>query len=229
VDALEVLCGAWLKVPPCLTLYLDNGACYSGDLLALVCKRLGIRLVHATPHNAAARGKMERFWRTMRQRCTDHLSPDATLHDVNQALWAWLDADYQRRPHSALLGDSPRQRFLDRLPPDRVALRAAELARALEVTVHRRVKADGTFAVDGEPYEVTGRHLARKRIDLVVDALTGRPIRANWKGVEVRFGPCDPVANRHRRRPAAPEPERTDVAFDPIADLLARAREVGDE
>ena len=42
----------------------------------------------------------------MRQRCTDHLPTDATLHDVNAALLAWLDEDYHRRPHAGLLGQT---------------------------------------------------------------------------------------------------------------------------
>ncbi|MBK7537462.1 MAG: transposase [Myxococcales bacterium] len=47
-------------------LYLDNGSTYSGVALRLCCERLGISLVHARPYDAPARGKMERFWRTLR-------------------------------------------------------------------------------------------------------------------------------------------------------------------
>src|SRR5690606_12141062 len=65
-DMLEVFCGALLKNPPPKALYLDNGSCYRGDVLALVCQRLGIRLVHAPPYSPENRGKMERAWRTMR-------------------------------------------------------------------------------------------------------------------------------------------------------------------
>jgi len=235
-DMLEVLCGALLRHPPPDMIYLDNGACYRGDVLQLVCKRLGIKLVHAAPYSPEARGKMERFWRTMRQRCTDHLPPAASLHAVGQALWAWLDVDYQVRPHAGLYGETPRRRYLDGLTRRPAPLTAQQLARALEVELTRTVRGDCTFDLEGTLYEVGGRHLAHKRVTVVVDALTDRPLRILHDGQQVRFGACDPVANR--RRPPAPEAPPTSAAassdtpavpFDPIAALLQKAREANDE
>ena len=230
-DMLEVFCGALLKHPPPRTLYLDNGSCYRGDVLRLVCKRLGIHLVHAQPHSPESRGKMERVWRTLRQRCTDHLSPTASLHQVDVALWSWLDVDYHRRPHAALLGATPRRRYLEGLGRSRRPITPAELARALESEVRRQVRKDGTFVVEKVVYEAIGHHLAGKRIDVVADALTGRAIRAGYRGVPVRFGLCDAVANRSRprpgrKRPGVPdEPIDAETPFDPIAGLLQKARE----
>lgn len=231
-DMLEVFCGALLRHSPPKALYLDNGACYRGDVLGVVCQRLGIRLVHATPHSPEARGTQERFWRTMRQRCTDHLPVTASLHDVNQALWAWLDADYHRRPHAGLMGETPRRRYLEGHDGQRGPLSPKELARALEIETTRRVLKDATFSHDGKLYEVTGRHLAGKRITIISDGLTGRLLRASWQGRPVRFGPCDPVANQRRGRPTTPEASKSGgatVPFDPITALLQKAREVGDE
>lgn len=234
-DMLEVFCGALLRHPPPGTLYLDNGACYRGDILQVVCKRLGIHLVHAQPYSPEARGKMERFWRSMRQRCTDHLPPRSSLHQVGQALWAWVDADYHVRPHAGLLGATPRQRYLEGLPDRPAPLTPKQLAAALEVELTRQVQKDCTFELDGTTYEVGGRHLASKRLTVIVDALTDRPLRVTWKGQSVRFGVCDPVANRHRTRgPSsdqvpAPEAGTTSVPFDPITALLQKAREANDE
>ncbi len=229
-DLLEVFLGALLRNPPPRMLYVDNGAGYRGNVLALVCKRLDIRLVHAAPYSPEARGKMERFWRTMRQRCTDHLSSDVSLHDVNQALWAWLDTDYSRHPHGGLMGQTPRRFYREKLPAQRVPLTPKQLARALEVELTRQVRRDSTFDVDGVVYEVAGRHLAGKRITVTCDGLTGKLLRATWQNKDLRFGRCDAVGNRGRRRPT-PEVESTsaDTPFDPIAALLAKAREAGDE
>ena len=229
LDMLEVLCGALLRHPAPKMLYLDNGSCYRGKILALVCKRLGIHLVHAQPYSPESRGKMERLWRTMRQRCTDYLAGRASLHDVNQAIWSWLDADYSRRPHAGLMGNTPRRRYLDGMPPQRVPITPRALARALEVQVHRQVRGDGTFDIDGVVYEVGGRHLAGKRVVIVIDALTDRPLHASWQDRPVRFGVCDPVANSHRKRPApAPAATEADVPFDPVSALLAKARQEDD-
>lgn len=225
VDMLEVLCGALLRNPPPKKFYVDQGACYRGDVLALVCQRLGIHLVHALPGEPEGRGTQERFFRTMRQRCSDHLPLSASLHEVNQALWSWLDVDYHRRPHAGLLGQTPRGCYLDGLTRLRAPLSPLELARALEVTEHRRVRRDATFTLGGTVYEVVGRHLAGKRVAVVIDGLTNKPIRVSYKGRPVRFGLCDPIANSQRSRPAkGVEPQRT-TPFDPIAALLQKARE----
>ena len=224
VDMLAVLCGALLRLPTPDALYLDNGPCYRGDTLALACARLGIRLVHAQPHDPQARGKMERFWRTLRQRCTDHLPAGATLHDVNAALLAFLDADYHVRPHASLMGETPARRFgagVRDLPPPRTA---RELAQALEVTVTRRVGNALTFSLGGKLFEVRGRHLAGKTVRVAIDAFSGTPLRVVLDDKPVVFGPCDLAANRHRRHAdELPAPEPT-VPFDPIAALLQKAR-----
>ena len=47
-------------------LYLDNGSTYRGDNLSVACARMDVSLLHARPYDAPARGKMERFWRTLR-------------------------------------------------------------------------------------------------------------------------------------------------------------------
>lgn len=225
VDLLSVLCGALLRFPATAVFYVDNGSCYRGEVLALAGERLGIRVVHAQPYDPEARGKMERFWRTMRQRCTDHLPTDATLHDVNAALLAWLDEDYHRRPHAGLLGETPLRRFQADLVGQPEPLTARRLAEALLVTVHPTIRKDATFQLNGRTYEITGRHLAGRRIEVLVDPFTEEPIRASLQGQAVVFGLCDPVANAHRGRPGPSDiPKAPTTPFDPIAALLARAR-----
>lgn len=224
VDMLSVLCAALLRIPTPDVLYLDNGSCYRGETLALACARLGIRLVHAQPYDPQARGKMERFWRTLRQRCTDHLPPGASLHDVNAALLAFLDAEYHARPHAGLMGEPPTKRFHAGLGALGRARSAKELATALEVTVKRRIGTALTFSLEGRLFEVRGRHLSGKAAEIVVDPFTNAPLRVSVDGTPVVFGPCDMVANRHRgRAQTTPLPEPT-VPFDPIAALLQKAR-----
>jgi hypothetical protein len=210
--------------------YFDNGACYRGDVLALACDRLGIRLVHATPHDPQARGKQERFWRTFRSRCADHLPAGATLQEINAAILAWLDADYHVRPHAALMGETPARRFragLERLGRPRTP---QDLAKALAIPASRKIRNDLTFDVDGIRWEVTGRHLAGRVVQLTLDPFSRVVVGATVDDVAVPIGRCDPVQNARRKRPAVLNTSPGDAApFDPIAALLAKAREVGDE
>ena len=47
-------------------LYVDNGANYRSQHLALVCAKLGIALIHARPYQPQGKGKQERWFRTVR-------------------------------------------------------------------------------------------------------------------------------------------------------------------
>ncbi|MGH3468852.1 MAG: DDE-type integrase/transposase/recombinase [Thermocrispum sp.] len=48
------------------TTYVDNGSAFVDAWLLRACGKLGIRLVHSTPHRPQGRGKIERFFRTVR-------------------------------------------------------------------------------------------------------------------------------------------------------------------
>ena len=106
-DMLDLMLGALRRHGAPDAMYLDNGATYRGDVLRLACERLGITLIHARPYDAAARGKMERFWRTLREGCLDHLGTMTSLHDVQARLLAFLDGHYHQTPHGGLFGKSP--------------------------------------------------------------------------------------------------------------------------
>jgi hypothetical protein len=128
------------------------------------------------------------------------------------------------------MGATPRHRYLDSLPSQGQVLTAQTLAKALEVPAERQVRRDGTFDVGARVFEVVGHHLLGKRIQLVLDGLTGNVLRAIWQGQPVRFGPCDPVANSDRTRAKVPKEEaKPGLPFDPIAALLQKAREVDGE
>lgn len=47
-------------------LYVDNGANYRSQQLALVCAKLGVALIHARPYQPQGKGKQERWFRTVR-------------------------------------------------------------------------------------------------------------------------------------------------------------------
>ena len=47
-------------------LFVDNGSAFRSQHLSLVCAKLGITLIHARAFHAAAKGKIERWFRTIR-------------------------------------------------------------------------------------------------------------------------------------------------------------------
>lgn len=135
-EMLELFARAVTRYGVPQTLYLDNGSTYRGDHLALVCSRLGIALRHAQPYDPQARGKMERFWRTLREQCLDFISPTATLHDLQVRLYAWLDSTYQHAPHTGLLGATPLRAWHDPASVMRPVDHAALATALLTTTSH---------------------------------------------------------------------------------------------
>lgn len=198
-------------------LYLDNGATYRGDALRLACERLDITLLHARPGDAPARGKMERFWRTLRAGCLDHLGTMTSLHDVQARLLAFLDAHYHRAPHGGLFGKAPADAWTT------AQLRAIDeprLAAALTTRVRRRVRRDGTLDVEGTPWQLDESFLAGAVVTVAVDLTgTATPV-VEHDGRRYTLRPVDAVAaGKTRRKPPTPS-SAPRTAFDPPGALL---------
>ena len=206
-------------------LYLDNGATYVGDSLATMCARLDIGLWHAAPYDPEARGKMERFWRTMREQCLDFVGQRASLHEVQVRLLAWLDQHYHRAPHGGLIGKSPGEVF-ERDRPEPHVPSEGELRRALTVRASRRVRKDGTLSVGGVEWELAQGYLASKRVTVARSLL--EPSEAPWVEHEARRLPLkrlDPKANATRKRPEPKKARRgvDAIPFDPAEAMLDEA------
>jgi transposase InsO family protein len=164
-EMLGLFARALLRTGKPQTLYLDNGATYSGEGLKTVCARLGVKLVHAAPYDPQARGKMERFWRTLREQCLDFISATGTPHDVQVRLNAWLDERYCTTPHSGLFGMSPRQVWQQ--DNTSVPVTSTELKEAFWTCIQRKVRNDSTLSIDGVTYQVDAGYLAGKQVDIV--------------------------------------------------------------
>ena len=85
-------------------LYVDNGAHYRSQHLALVCAKLSIALIHARPYRPQGKGKIERWFKTVRAQMLTRLNEDDTtsLAALNRRLWAWVEGEYHHAPHRGL-------------------------------------------------------------------------------------------------------------------------------
>jgi transposase InsO family protein len=220
IDMLGLLVRASRRHGPPDALYLDNGSTYRGDTLAVACARLGVTLLHAKPYDAPARGKMERFWRTLREGCLDPLGSVASLHDVNVRLYAFLDAHYHPGTHASLMGRSPRSVF-ESIPPVPDRLDEAKLREALTVRVRARARKDTTVACGGKTYELDAGHLAGRLVmacRCLVDV--GQLPWVEHEGKRFELHPVDPKRNARRRRQKRQEPSPKASPFDPPGALL---------
>ena len=227
VDMLGLLVRALRRHGKPDALYLDNGSTYRGDTLATACARLGITLLHAKPYSPESRGKMERFWRTLREGCLDFIGTLTSLHDVNVRLLAFLDAHYHSAPHAGLMGRAPRAVF-DAATPVPGDFDEASLREALTVRIRRRVRRDTTVSIDGKDYELAHGHLTGRIVTLcrcLVDLSELPWVEYEAKRYDVH--PVDPVKNsrrpRSQRRPEFEEATPRHSAFDPPKALLDKA------
>jgi transposase InsO family protein len=226
VDMLELFIRAVRRHGLPEALYLDNGATYRGEALNLACARLGITLIHAKPYDAPARGKMERFWRTLREQCLDLTGSLGSLHDVNARLLAWVDERYHVTPHGALVGKSPLDVYSTIDSQQRDFVDEARLRNALTVRARRRVRRDNTLSMDGEDWE-TDLHFLGGQLVTVARCLA-LPEDPPWIEHEERpfaLRRVDPIANGRRVRSAQnlDTVHTARVPFDPPRALLDRA------
>lgn len=230
VDMLGLFVRALRRHGPSDALYLDNGSTYRGDVLRVCCERLGVTLLHPRAGDPEARGKMERFWRTLRQGCLDFLGPVASLHDVNVRLLAFLDQHYHVAPHGGLFGRTPGAVW-EASAPDRKTDHLTEdlLRKALTVQERRRVRRDSTLSIDGTDWELDQGFLAGRVVTVGRSFLD--PAEPPWVEHEDKrlvLHPVDPVKNSRRRRPPRRHGEPVaapirHVPFDPPGALVDRA------
>jgi hypothetical protein len=165
-------------------LYTDNGATFRTHHLELVCATLGVSLVHSRPHHPRGRGKVERFFRTVRSAFLPHITAPmlTSLATLNRVFWAWLEAEYHHTVHGGLDGQTPLDRFL----VDQALVRPApdDLDALMRMRVQRKVGRDRTLRLDGRLYEAP-------------DGFAGET-------VEVRYDPYDPARAVHIVRKGDP-------------------------
>jgi putative transposase len=225
IDMLGLMVRAVRKHGPPDALYLDNGSTYRGHTLSLACARMGSALIHAKPYDAPARGKMERFWRSLRESCLDFTGSLTSLHDLNVRLWAWVDQHYHLSPHAGLMGATPASVY-DDTPRLADSFDEAALRKALTVHVRRRVRRDSTLPMDGVDWE-TDLHFLASRLVTVSRCLVD-PTEPPWiehEGRVHKLHVVHPKANATRPRSSScldsAHPSRT--PFDPPKALLDRA------
>jgi transposase InsO family protein len=134
-------------------LYVDNGAAFRSRHLEKVCACLGIALTHTPPYTPQGRGKIERFFRTVRSQVLPSFVGQ-TLEQLNQTFGDWLQQEYHRRPHSST-AQLPLERFSNHL--ELIRKPPADMDEYFRKEVRRRVNKDRTVSIDGRVYEAPTR------------------------------------------------------------------------
>jgi len=170
LNLLDCLQSALFKRGVPQGIYVDNGSNYSSKEMSLVCCRLGTVLIHTPVRDGAAKGKIERFFRTVRdQFLIRNLSEINTLSELNRQFIRWVEDDYHSRKHGTL-EMKPIDRFgmdLNRIRYLQPSVYNKELFYREET---RSVKKDNTFQLKNIRYEAPV-YLAGTKITIRFDNL----------------------------------------------------------
>jgi putative transposase len=156
-------------------LYVDNGPAFRSRKLEYVTASLSVSLIHARPYLPQGKGKIERWFKTVRSRFLPHVTP-TTLPELNAALDHYLSEDYHQHKHSAT-GQTPLARFTSQIHCLRPA--PENLKDYFRTVALRKVAKDRTVTLDGRIYEAPVL-LIGQRVELLYH-------QADPDDVEIRY------------------------------------------
>jgi transposase InsO family protein len=130
------------------TLYIDNGSSFRSLHLEQITASLGIGIKHTPPYTPEGRGKIEKWFRFVRENFFPGFK-GKTLDELNLAIHCWVDW-YNNKIHGTT-GMSPLQRFQNNIECVRPSPKDIDLY--FRFVEHRRVKKDRSFRLNGRLYE----------------------------------------------------------------------------
>lgn len=144
-------------------LYVDNGKIYRSGMLQFACGFLGITLVHTKPYDAASKGKIERFFLTVRKRFIPLLTEKelSSFSVLNERFFDWLEKDYHRKVHSAL-DVTPIDKYMSQIDKIKMVDNPKTLKTIFFKRVKRKVKHDRTISLNKTLYEVPPTLIGKK-------------------------------------------------------------------
>jgi putative transposase len=186
-------------------LLVDNGSIYCCQEITLICARVGCILRHTAVRDAAAKGKIERFFRRVRDQFLIRKLDLSSLETLNSHFNHWVESDYNATQHDAI-GMKPIDRFGIDLARVRFLAPSEHSDELFYAEATRKVKKDNTFSFRGRRYE-TPVDLRDKEIQLRHDRhrQEDTPVVIYHKGQRMGMARLlDAVANGLSRRKEQP-------------------------
>lgn len=146
-------------------LYVDNGCSYSNEQLSMICVSLGILLLHTRVRDGASKGKVERHFRTLKERWLYTLDINAitSLAQFNTMLRDYMrsyNTTFHRGIHAV-----PLDRYEASKDPPRKPASRQWLDDCFYNRITRKVRKDSTVAIDKVCYDVPMQFISA-RVDI---------------------------------------------------------------
>ncbi len=196
MQSLQLLCRCRHNV--------DNGSAFVSSQLLRAMASLGIRLVHSRPRRPQGRGKIERFFATVRIQFLVEIEARgvADLAELNRLFTAWVETVYHRRAHT-----ETRQAPLERLaagPAPKIPSYEA-LHEAFLWSETRTVTKTATVSLHGNIFEVDAA-LVGHRVEIIFDPFALDTIEVRFQGRPMGAGVPHRIS-RHSHPKARPDPQ----------------------
>lgn len=136
-------------------LYVDNGSTFVSGQTKRILETLRIYLIHSKPYRPQGRGKIERFFRTVRQSFLRLLDENEikNLEHLNMLFSTWLETEYHREIHSSL-GITPLDAWLSKSNTIKRIDPTMDIDSVFLHMITRKVYNDSIVSVDGIAFEV---------------------------------------------------------------------------
>jgi transposase InsO family protein len=138
----------------CKKLYTDNGAPYSNGQLTFILGSLGIVEIHAPVRDGAAKAKVERSFRTIKDTWLNGFDPSGvdSLENLNRLL-----ADYVRKRNNSFnrdINETPMERYSKHIDHIRFPKSREWLDECFMNRIIRKVNNDSTVSINKVSYDV---------------------------------------------------------------------------
>ena len=148
-------------------LFVDNGKTYKNDQFNIICASLGLVLIHARPYSGASKGKIERFFHTMKETWMRGLNWNEikSIDELNDLLNDFI-ANYNNSVHSSLKNELD-----ENITPNSRWFKDSHLIKKLDNnfidiaflhTAYPTIRSDAIANIKTHEFEVPMKYIGKK-------------------------------------------------------------------
>ena len=185
-------------------LYVDNGCSYSNAQLSMICVSLGILLLHTRIRDGASKGKVERHFRTLKERWlyTLDINKITSLSQFNGMLKDYM-RDYNTTFHRGI-DTIPLERYQASKDHPRKPESRQWLDDCFYNRITRKVRKDSTISIDKVCYDVPMQFISAKvEVRYLPDDMTSAYILFDGEKFPIRQTSRNDNCHTRRNNPPA--------------------------
>ena len=185
-------------------LYVDNGCSYSNAQLSMICVSLGILLLHTRVRDGASKGKVERHFRTLKERWLYTLDMESiqSLAQFNGMLKDYM-RDYNTTFHRGI-DTIPLERYQASKDHPRKPESRQWLDDCFYNRITRKVRKDSTISIDKVCYDVPMQFISAKvEVRYLPDDMTSAYILFDGEKFPIRQTSRNDNCHTRRNNPPA--------------------------